>query len=269
MFDGRDVIYCFDGTFEGLMCCVFKSFERRELPCGVCAGEPEQLSLAEVLHVPTESEKAARVMRAVPQKICPEAAEDVKKAFLSCAEDRELLILKYLQMGFRHGARVRGQLADDTVNALNKAVLFCGNEAQKFREFIRFSDFGGRLVAVIEPKNRVLPLIAAHFIDRYRNESFLIYDRSHKMALVYSDYRAEILENIDFEPPAADPEEVRYRELWREFYRAVAIMERYNPRCRMNFMPKRYWAQMTEMCGEDVTQNSVTEKAYPKIENGG
>lgn len=269
MFDRRDVIYCYDGTFEGLMCCVFTSFVRRELPCGIAAGEPEQLSLAEVLHVPTEPQKAKRVIKAVTQKICAEAAENVKKVFLSCAENRELLILEYLQKGFHCGRKILDMLADDTVNAVNRAVLFCGNEAQKIREFVRFSDYGGYLVAVIEPKNRVIPMLAAHFTDRLPNENFLIYDKAHNMALIYCERRAEIAEKIEFELPPASAEEQRYRELWRGFYNAIAIKERYNPRCRMNFMPKRYWAHMTEMCDEDAAQECISEAEYPQIKNGG
>lgn len=261
MFDGRDVIYLYDGSFEGLLSCVFVSFERRERPCAVVSEEPEQLSLAEILRVATSPEKAERVLRAIPKKISPAAEDIVKKAFLSCETGKDLLILEYLQKGFYYGRKILDMLADDTVNAINRAVLFCGNEAQKMREFIRFSDYGGYLVSVIEPKNKVIPMIAGHFTDRLPNENFLIFDKTHGMALIYCDHKAEIAENIEFELPPATAEEQRYRELWRGFYNTIAIKERYNPRCRMNFMPKRYWSHMTEMCGDNdsvpkkITQN--------------
>lgn len=250
MFDGRDVIYCYDGSFEGLLSCVFVSFERRELPSSVVSDNSDQLSFSEVLQVETSRERAERVLKAIPKKICPEAEEIIKKAFLSCETEKDLLILEYLQKGFHYGRKLLNMLADDTVNAINRVVLFCGNEAQKMREFIRFSDYGGYLVSVIEPKNKVIPMIAPHFTDRLPNENFLIFDKTHSMALIYYDHKAEIAENIEFELPPATAEEQRYRELWRGFYNTIAIKERYNPRCRMNFMPKRYWAHMTEMCEE-------------------
>lgn len=250
MFDGRDVIYCYDGSFEGLLSCVFVSFERRELPGGVVSENSDQLSFSEILQVETSRERAERVLKSIPKKICPEAEEIIKKAFLSCEAEKDLLILEYLQKGFHYGRKLLNMLADDTVNAINRVVLFCGNEAQKMREFIRFSDYGGYLVSVIEPKNKVIPMIAPHFTDRLPNENFLIFDKTHSMALIYYDHKAEIAENIEFELPPATAEEQRYRELWRGFYNTIAIKERYNPRCRMNFMPKRYWAHMTEMCGE-------------------
>ncbi len=45
-------------------------------------------------------------------------------------------------------------------------------------------------------------------------------------------------------PP--NEEEAACRLLWKRFYETVAIPERYNPRCRMTQMPKRYWSTMTE-----------------------
>ncbi|MCH5348595.1 MAG: TIGR03915 family putative DNA repair protein [Oscillospiraceae bacterium] len=263
MFNGRDVIYCYDGSFEGLLCCVFESFCRKELPAGVTAGEGEQISFSEILHIDTDPEKARRVAAAIPKKISPQAADLVRTAFLTFGENKDLLILTYLQKGFQTGKAIDNMLADDTVNAINQAVLHCTNEAHKLKGFLRFSDFNGYLAAVIEPKNKVIPLIAGHFADRMRNENFLIYDKSHRMAAVYWSYRLEFIENIDFEMPAASTEEERYRELWRGFYNAIGIEERENPRCRMNMMPKRYWNNMTEMAENPPQDRSIPTLADP------
>ncbi len=250
MLDGRDVIYSYDGSFEGLMCCVFESFERREIPSEICIGEPNQLTFAEVRQIETVSEKAVRVLKGIPKKITYNTLDVVRKMFLSCVENKDLLILIYLHKGFRVGSRIEQMLADDTVNAVNKAVQHCAHEAHLLLGFTRFSDYEGYLAAVIEPKNRVLPLMAGHFTDRFRNENFLIYDKAHRMALIYFNRKAELAENIDFELPPATAEEERCRELWKCFYRTIGIEERYNPRCRMTLMPKRFWANMTEMKGE-------------------
>ena len=49
---------------------------------------------------------------------------------------------------------------------------------------MRFSDQGGVLVAQIEPKNWVLPLLAGHFTTRFNAERFLIFDRTHGEAYI-------------------------------------------------------------------------------------
>lgn len=64
---------------------------------------------------------------------------------------------------------------------------------------------------------------------------------------MYQDKQQKIipLENIEF--PEADETELGYRKLWKQFYNTIAIEARYNPKCRMTHMPKRYWENMTEM----------------------
>ena len=83
MFNGRDVVYCYDVSFDGLLCCVFESFVRRETPLGVVGGAQEQLTLSDTLYVPTVPERAARVAEAVPKKISPRVWELMRITFLT------------------------------------------------------------------------------------------------------------------------------------------------------------------------------------------
>jgi probable DNA metabolism protein len=108
------------------------------------------------------------------------------------------------------------------------------------------------LASVIEPKNDVLPLIANHFCDRLRGEAFLIYDETHRKALVNRQSGAVLVPLDDFALPAPGKEETAYRRLWKQFYETIAIEGRNNPRCRMSFMPKRYWRNLTEFFPDEA-----------------
>jgi len=112
--------------------------------------------------------------------------------------------------------------------------------------FIRFSDYDGALAATITPKNFVLPFLAGHFISRYSGEDFMIYDKTHKAALVYEKGKKHIvpMETVTFSEVSETEE--KYRALWKRFYKTIAIESRENPKCRMTHMPKRYWENMTE-----------------------
>ena len=151
-------------------------------------------------------------------------------------------------MAMHYGAGVLRMLADGTVSRLTKAVRALKQESHKYAGFVRFSiSEDNTLTAVIEPKNSVLPLLAPHFCDRYPNESFLIYDKTHSQALVWHNREKTVIHLDGFEQPRAGDEELYFRALWKHFYDTVAIEARYNPRCRMSFMPKRYWNQLPEM----------------------
>lgn len=103
----------------------------------------------------------------------------------------------------------------------------------------------------IRPKNRVLPLLRSHFCARYQGESFFLYDRTHREALFYAGGKSVIRPLEDFQIAPPDGAEARYRLLWKRFYDTIAISERYNPKCRMTHMPKRYWNTMTEFQGPE------------------
>lgn len=242
-------VYRYDGSFDGLLCCVFESYEQKEIPADVIAPDTPQAMLFPVKDIPTDMEKANRVLTSIPKKIGSAALDFVRHAFLTCLAHKELYILLFLRKGYRCGPAVMSMLTDDTVNALWKAVRHLNKESDLLRGFLRFSLFNNILVAEMEPKNYVLPLLLRHFCARYPEEHFLIYDRTHGMALVYRPYQSAVIPIGDLELPEPDAEEQSFRELWRLFYDTIEVQGRHNPRCRMSHMPKRYWKYMTEFGG--------------------
>lgn len=240
-----DLIYYYDGSFDGLLCCVFESYDKQEIPIDILAPSSEA-PLFSGKTIATDLQKAGRVLDSIPKKIGGSALAFVKHAFLTCLSRKELYILLFLRLGYRHGPRVMDMLADEVVNTLFKAVNHLNRESHLLKGFLRFSVSNRVLVGEIEPKNFVLPLLTQHFCERYPEERFLILDKTHGMGLIYQPYQARIIPVADLELPEADEEEQTFRDLWKLFYDTIAIKERYNPVCRMSHMPKRYWKNMTE-----------------------
>lgn len=264
MPDRPTVIYFYDGSFDGLLCCVFESYDHKEIPQDIVKEETGQITLFSSRQIKTDPQKAMRVLSAIPRKIGGGALELIQKAFLTVLPQKERQILLFLRLGFRCGPKATRMLTNDTVHALDAAVRHLENEAHLLKGFLRFSVFKGALVAEIEPKNCVLPLLAGHFSERYPEEHFLIYDRSHGMALVYRPHEFRITAVESLQTPEPDEEEQEYRELWRLFYRTIEIEGRHNPKCRMSHMPKRYWKDMTEF-----TRRNFSRAAAPERREGG
>lgn len=247
MPDRSNVIYRSDGSFNGLLCCVFESFARRELPAAILTGAEEQCSLLPVREIPTDPQKAARVRASIPGRLGAATGRLIESAFLYGGEGRELAILELMRAGYRLGPRVASMLdlpEVQTVFSMRRAVE---NEAHHLTGFVRFSEIRGALVSVIAPRHFVLPLLAEHFCGRFCEERLLLYDRTHRAALFYQPYAAQIREMESFEPAAPDQEELRFRRMWEDYFHATAIGTRANPACQMGHMPKRFWAHLTEM----------------------
>jgi len=241
-----DIAYLYDGSFDGLLCCVYESYYQKELPYLIFNHDEPQETLFPVKEIETDTFSAQKVEDSIISKISGEALRMVRLCYFSFEENKEIIILNFLRLGYKIGPSVTNMLSDDTVKAITDIARTVSRESHFYKEFLRFSDFNGALVAIIEPKNFVLPMIVHHFCDRFPSEQFLIYDESHKHAFVYQNGENAIIPLEQLELPKACKKEEKYRALWKQFYNTIAIEGRINPKLRMGNMPKRYWKHLTE-----------------------
>ena len=241
-----DIAFLYDGSFEGLLCCVYESYYQKELPSMIFNFDEAQETLFPVKEIVTNHTFAKRVEQAVARRISDEALDLVLMCYYSNMENRETEILRFLRIGFKTGSSVTDMLANDAVRSITKSAQNVSRESGYFTEFLRFSDYNGYLVAIIEPKNFVLPMISEHFCDRFPGERFLIYDKIHKYAFVHQNGEKRLFPLSRLETPETGANEAEIRALWKQFYDTIAIEGRINHKLRMGNMPKRYWTQMTE-----------------------
>ncbi|CUH96347.1 hypothetical protein P22_2437 [Propionispora sp. 2/2-37] len=255
-----ELIYRYDGSFDGLLCCVFESYEKKEIPLDILPPDAAASLLFPAKAIPTDAQKANRVLISIPEKLGKAALHVIRHAFLTCLAQKELYILLFFRLGYRHGPSVVNMLTNNVVNTLFKAVRHLERESHLLKGFLRFSIVNQVLIAEIEPQNMVLPLLVQHFCERYPQESFFIHDKTHGMGLVYQPYQAAIIPVEQLELPGADEQEQTYRKLWQLFYDTIAVEGRYNPTCRMSHMPKHYWQYMTEFCRTPNTRSPLLPK---------
>lgn len=246
MSDRGVLAFSYDGSFEGLMSAVFDAFSLKTLPDDIFPFDDMEPTLLKIHTVETNFEHAKRVEHAVAKKLGKAAANLVRRGFLYGGSGKEAAIMRFLWKGFNEGAKSASAIGDPDVNTLFKMAAAVSNEQRLLMGFVRFSESGGALTAVIHPKHFVLPLLRGYFCARLYNENFMIYDENHGAALIHSGRRTAIIPVADLELPKCE-EDKFYRDLWKSYYRHIAIASRYNPRCRMTHMPKRFWSDMPEV----------------------
>ncbi len=243
----KNVVFLYDGTFFGFLCCVHKSVYSATIPMAIMCEEDALPTLFDTHSVCTDQQKAIAVADSIPTKISRSALQIVHTVFLSCLKDKELKLLRFLLLGYHQGGGVSRMQAHPDVAVVLAAQRHLLHEAHLLKGFIRFSDTGGVLSSTISPKNFILPFLQNHFTSRFPNENFIIYDKTHHAALIYEHHECHILpvEHINFSQ--GDERDKHYQNLWKLFYDTIAISERENPKCRMSHMPKRYWENMLEV----------------------
>lgn len=177
-----DIAYEYDGSFEGFLCCVYEAFYRREAPA--IFSEEGQALLYPTRRVQTDG-RARKVLGSIREKIGRELADFLPLCLFTCLPQKEEHMLRLIRLGYQVGPGILEMMAHPYVNILRKAVFHLKHEAHLLTGFVRFCEAEGALYAVIHPKNHVLALMEPHFCSRFSKERFLIFDETHRQALVH------------------------------------------------------------------------------------
>lgn len=172
--------------------------------------------------------------------------------FISNEENKEVIIYYYLLNYFKYHEnlfRMRNLKCVSEALRISKKV---SNENHRLKGFTRFRELQNKvLYAEVNPDNDILHLLGIHFKRRLSNEYFIIKDVNRNMFCIYDKkdiYLVLNKNNISFNNISKDENE--FAKMWQDFYQTIGIEMRKNDRCRMNFMPKKYWDYILEVKGE-------------------
>ena len=286
-------VYTFDQTLDGLLTAVFDSFFLHQQEVTLLA-EGEQLPLfANEPHVVvTDEAKASRVWKGLEKNLSSDALHMITVSWMS--EERALNqpLFNFICKVFRNrpprnseigGAKklsLEQNASDPDVLAVRNTCRRVLHEQLRMKQFIRFQKAkDGTYLAVASPDHNVLPLITNHFEDRFRDQSWLIYDAKRhygyykgtstgdspapdngaippienkqrgKAVRVTFENEAEVpfdLSNGKLNDDVLSDNDSLFQDLWRTYFKAICIKERMNPKKQLSDMPRRYWSYMTE-----------------------
>lgn len=240
-------MFIYDGTAEGLFSVMaYARINKINSPrFGVSRGDAGLFD--EVFFHKTDFGMAKDLYRQIESRVNRESLKNIFYSYLSCTPDKERLIFDYIKAGFIHGHKLDLKLTEYPVVDIIKYAARVKHEAHRMLGLVRFSTIeGNTFYAEIEPDNDILPLISGHFSKRMPGEKWIIHDKKRGTAIINRNGRPEIL-CIELDRiPDRDLSEDIYSGLWKNFYKAIAIKDRANPRLQKQFMPVRYWKHLVE-----------------------
>ena len=247
------ILQCED-SLEGILTAIYDAFveknkmtEYHDGDISIAIGENHTLSLfARQMEVTTDLNKAQKTLASIQNKISYLAYKRVLSALCHYDMDRANVVLGFLIKGFPMGPKVLEAMADPYVMRVMELSRKVDNESHLFCGFVRFYDLGKFLYSEIEPKCHVLPQIMDHFADRYPNEHYVIYDKKRRVALIHLAFGDSFFVSGDEWNIDMTQHEDYFERLWSQYFKTIAIEERYNPRCQNNLVPKWYRKHMVE-----------------------
>lgn len=173
--------------------------------------------------------------------------------YLSNNNNKELLIYYFVLYSIKFKNSIFYQLNIPVISDALKTVKYVGNEAHKLKGFLRFKELTNNILyAEIAPENNVIILISQHFKERLKNEYWIIKDINHGIISIYdkNNFYLATIDDVNINDILLSDDEKEIENLWKSFYKIIGINERKNDRCRMNFMPKKYWKYILEVSDE-------------------
>lgn len=261
------LVYLYDGSYDGLLTAVFQAYARKEDPDAIAEEEGLQVDFGQrVQKIATNEALARRVEKGITVKLGSPVHKKIWTVYLAGSPDKGTVVYRYIRRGLAVGRRIYSDLAHPDVLAADKLYGLVGRESHLLTEFLRFSELeGGVYYARVTPEHQVVPLLMPHFVDRYSVQPFLIHDCTHEVAGLFDGKVWYMVETADLTLPDITVNELQFKRMWKQFYETIAIRERFNPRCRRNHMPKKYWQNMTEHSFVETPATRRIELGQAKI----
>lgn len=244
----------YDGSFEGLLTSFFEIYEYKLPQPKIYSTATAAPQLFGSNHtVTTDAIKAERVLQKLGQKISPQGVSAFFISFLSENKEIENILFRYLQYALTSKTSVENDYSHPDVLFIQQTVRKVHREKHRMKAFVRFKKTKDDLYyCLIQPDFNVLPLIATHFKERYKDQRWLIYDIRRKYGMYYDLKTMEEVEmNFTSHPTNGldtihDEQEELYQQLWQQYFSSVNIAARKNMKLHLQHIPKRYWKFLTE-----------------------
>ncbi len=242
------MIYIYDGTWDCFLTAIhYYYYDKQDvsnIESGLCY-IPNLID--EYRTITSDVVKAKTVEEAIVHKISAESLENLQRCFFSEIEGREMWILKYIRLGFKIGMRIDSMLGDKTVLDVLIPARKVGMECHRMLGLLRFELLeGGIYYAKIQPDHNIISFISPHFKNRFADQNWIIHDTKRKIASLYNTKKM-LLSYMDLSNiPELHSDELKFQALWKNYYKHIAIKNKINPKLQKNFMPKRYWKNLTE-----------------------
>lgn len=254
--------FVYDGSFEGLLTAVFEVYERKVAKARIVSAKHFQPDMFCVkTEVFTDPAKANRVWKGLQKKLSKDSLVNIFSCYLSELPETEDILLAFFREVFASAANIEDNFSSHAVLRVAQIGRLLFKEKHRFEAFVRFHKLqDGTFYAPIEPDYNVIPLITTHFMRRYADQEWIIYDVKRQYGIhfdkklvqeVYFDF-SDVNKYGEAATQILDSQEELYQLLWKVYYKQVNIPARRNIKLHKKNAPVRYWKYLVEKQPESL-----------------
>lgn len=262
------IIYVCEDSLTGIFSGIYEVWKRKMTAeeAGLEVGDSfERRLFCEYIFCKAEERKALVVIRMIQKNLGADVYEKISYALLSADRRKAEMVFRAMLEAKKLSRkdRLMEHLGNEVVRAVFGMYRQVANEAHHYKGFVRFRELKNKtLFAKIEPKHAVLPCIAEHFADRFPQENWVIYDKTHEVFLIHEKgkryYFLQQYMCMKGDSGSAQniaggfsEEEMDYEALWKEFVQSISVAERENRALQNQNLPLRFRTNLVEFSKEE------------------
>lgn len=232
--------YFYDGTFHGYLSTIFQIYFQKKEPTQILKERDSDGILGEYIFIETIEKEVKRVKKGIEEKLGSRSFYELKLLFLSEIKEFEMIGYRFLKVCFKNPLE-KENLGNIDIKNFKIIVRRVLNERHKMLGFVRFEKVeDGFFFSQINPDFNQLPIIAEEFIERLRDEKFIIYDKKRGLSFFYENGVTFLTYASIDQEIKIDKEECAIRDLWKLFFKKIAIKERKNILLQNSKIPAKY-----------------------------
>lgn len=213
-----DVFYNFtyDGTLDGLYCVFLRCISTRISPKNI---RPDYIPGIELesdryIHVNTNCSLARSFYDYVGRFSGSLVQRMLMEIFLTGLPNRELDMYMLIRKALWRGESVSSDFTDNDLRRIQMAIRELYRESQGMLPELVFSEKDTTAISVINPRNRVLPIVMDNILCDTRLDDFMVFDQRHKMVLLRNDDKDYVLDINNFLIESESGTDYLYRNVW-------------------------------------------------------
>ena len=262
------IIYVCEDSLTGIFSGIYEVWKRKMTAeeAGLEVGDSfERRLFCEYIFCKAEERKALAVIRMIQKNLGADVYEKISYALLSADRRKAEMVFRAMLEAKKLSRkdRLMEHLGNEAVRTVFGMYRQVANEAHHYKGFVRFRELKNKtLFAKIEPKHAVLPCIAEHFADRFPQENWVIYDKTHEVFLIHEKGKRYYFlqqymcmkgdsgsdQNI---AGGFSEEEMDYETLWKGFVQSISVAERENRALQNQNLPLRFRTNLVEFSKEE------------------
>lgn len=262
------IIYVCEDSLTGIFSGIYEVWKRKMTAeeAGLEVGDSfERRLFCEYIFCKAEERKALAVIRMIQKNLGADVYEKISYALLSADRRKAEMVFRAMLEAKKLSRKdlLMEHLGNEAVRAVFGMYRQVANEAHHYKGFVRFRELKNKtLFAKIEPKHAVLPCIAEHFADRFPQENWVIYDKTHEVFLIHEKGKRYYFlqqymcmkgdsgsdQNI---AGGFSEEEMDYEALWKGFVQSISVAERENRALQNQNLPLRFRTNLVEFSKEE------------------